>query len=108
MSKDLGTQKLKLGRGRPTKNEVVVRQTLEMWLEIEDLVGADVKEAYNVIREIMLDKQSSPAQREKCATKILEMHARFYKNRVKGLESSDDEDNVEDEETAVVFKFNAG
>lgn len=104
MSKDYGTRKLRLGRGRPTKEETIVRSTLESWLEIEEMVGKDALEAYTVLRDIMLAKDSSPVQKERTANKILELHAKFYKTRAKSIEGAGEE--LEDEEeTAVVFQW---
>lgn len=104
MAKDYGTKQIKLGRGRPTKEETIVRSTLESWLEIEEMVGKDALEAYTVLRDIMLAKDSTPVQKERTANKILELHAKFYKTRVKSLDSVD-EDMEEEEETSVVFQW---
>lgn len=101
---DLGTKKLKLSRGRPSKNEVVVRQTLESWLELEEMVGKDVIQAYEVLRDTMLDPSASPTQKERSATKILELHAKFYKTRAKHIEGSGVEEEDEGQE-AVVFQW---
>lgn len=99
--------KKKLKRGRPTKTDLIAKATIDQQEVLEEAVAEDVMDAYNVLKENMLDKSAPATVRNSAAKEIIVMHSKFYKMRVRE-ELEDDEDAIEEEEeTAVVFKFNA-
>lgn len=98
--------KKKMKRGRPSADDILARSTIEEQAKIEEAVSESVMEALETVLSNMRNKDAPFTVRQSAAKEVLTMHARFYKMRVKD-ELEDDEDTNEDEETAVVFKFNA-
>jgi len=95
------------GRPKGSSRKVVnARKVLRTQQDLEESIGKDAVDAYNVIRDVMNDDKAPPASRRAAAGDILAMFSKLYHNseqRVKeyeenkGIEKDSQESQENDE-----------